>query len=81
MAKFYRELAKQIHPDKNSHPLANKVFQKISQAYQSVMKKIKERDIERAYEKQQSEEYQNKKYANFAYQAYFGAFNSNGTVY
>ena len=55
MAKFYRELAKLIHPDKNSHQLANKVFQKISQAYQSVMTKIKERDIGRAYEKQQSE--------------------------
>ena len=33
MTRFYRELAKKIHPDKNDHPLANQVFQKISQSY------------------------------------------------
>lgn len=29
----FRKMAILIHPDKNSHPLSNKAFQKLSQAY------------------------------------------------
>lgn len=31
--QYYKKLAKMIHPDKNTHDLANAVFQKISQAF------------------------------------------------
>lgn len=30
--KYVRSLYKQLHPDKNSHPNSNEVFQKIQQA-------------------------------------------------
>ena len=45
MTKFYKELAKKIHPDKNNHPLANQVFQKVSQAYQAVAPLVKNFDM------------------------------------
>lgn len=30
--RFYKSIAKQIHPDKNSHPMAKEAFQKILKA-------------------------------------------------
>ena len=55
LSKFYKDLAKLTHPDKNDHPLANQVFQKISHAYQTVMPKTKERDFVKAMAKQQKQ--------------------------
>ena len=29
LTQFYRKLAKQLHPDKNDHPLAKEAFQRV----------------------------------------------------
>jgi hypothetical protein len=34
--QYFRRLAKQLHPDKNHHPLAKEAFQKLSEAIQVV---------------------------------------------
>lgn len=34
--RFYKTVAKQLHPDKNSHPLAKEAFQKILKAKMSI---------------------------------------------
>lgn len=34
--QYFRRLAKQVHPDKNQHPLAKEAFQKLSEAIQAV---------------------------------------------
>ena len=36
----YHHLAKQYHPDRNSDPLANKLFQNISSAYRQLVELI-----------------------------------------
>jgi len=38
--KTYRTLARLLHPDKNSHPLANEAFLKMSQVYAQVVTKL-----------------------------------------
>ena len=48
--QFYKKLAKMLHPDKNEHELANKVFQKVTQAYQSVSPILKKQDEKTAAE-------------------------------
>jgi len=30
--QYFRRLAKQLHPDKNKHPLAKEAFQKLAEA-------------------------------------------------
>jgi hypothetical protein len=37
VSKAYRNLARLLHPDKNSHPLANEAFLKVSQVYAQVV--------------------------------------------
>lgn len=37
---YFKKLAKLVHPDKNSHPLSNEVFQKLSNATQLAMKQF-----------------------------------------
>ena len=36
----YKQLAKSIHPDKNSHPLSGQAFQRLSNAYSSAVTKL-----------------------------------------
>lgn len=36
--KYYRNVAKQLHPDKNCHPRSNEAFQKIKNVIESVNK-------------------------------------------
>lgn len=35
LVQFYRKLAKQLHPDKNGHPLAKDAFQKVTEAMEA----------------------------------------------
>jgi len=35
---YFKSLAKQLHPDKNGHPMAKEAFQKLNMALDSVKK-------------------------------------------
>ena len=66
--QYYKRLAKLTHPDKNAHPLANDVFQKIAQAYQEVELTVKQRDAMKAAAKQPTQAYTQPQSMNsFAY--------------
>ena len=45
---YFKRLAKMTHPDKNSHAMANSVFQKVAQAYQAVEPTLKQQDALKA---------------------------------
>ena len=39
--KYYKQVVKQIHPDKNNHPLAKDAFQRVQSAVTLVLDKQK----------------------------------------
>ena len=36
LTPYFKSLAKQLHPDKNTHPLAKEAFQKLNAAFEAV---------------------------------------------